>query len=193
MIIDRKNCALCGREFYKNRKYSKSQWEKAMYCCRACALKADNRDPDESIKEKLDKYTIKSDGDKCWSWCGYIDKNGYARVNIKRKQKLAHRISWETRRGKIPQGMIVRHLCDNPVCTNPDHLKLGTLQDNSNDCSNKNRQGRKGAKYCEAFVLLSRHLIKSDTISKKEIIDISGVSKETLRRILKNEGITRFY
>ena len=36
-------------------------------------------------------------------------------------------------------GMIVRHLCDNPPCINPDHLAVGTQADNLADMHEKHR------------------------------------------------------
>jgi predicted XRE-type DNA-binding protein len=33
------------------------------------------------------------------------------------------------------------HICDNPKCINPDHLKAGTFKENSQDMSRKGRAG----------------------------------------------------
>lgn len=56
----------------------------------------------------------------------------------------AHRFSYQQFKGKIPDGMIVCHSCDTPACVNPEHLWVGTYQDNSDDCHKKgrNRQSR---------------------------------------------------
>jgi len=55
----------------------------------------------------------------------------------------AHRFSWEIHNEqKTPPKMFVLHRCDNPECVNPDHLFLGTHQDNMDDKVSKNRQAK---------------------------------------------------
>lgn len=70
----------------------------------------------------------------CWQWTGYIEKNGYTRFQIhyprrngkrtKPKRIPAHRFSYELKYGKIPEGKHIHHICHNPSCVNPDHLKV---------------------------------------------------------------------
>ena len=42
------------------------------------------------------------------------------------------------------KGKVIMHTCDNPACVNPEHLVLGTQQENVQDMWNKGRQGVKG-------------------------------------------------
>ncbi len=75
----------------------------------------------------------------CWTWKGYIAKSGYGNVWHK-KNALAHRIAYEIAHNcEVPSEINVCHSCDNPRCVNPDHLWLGTDQDNMDDKMLKNR------------------------------------------------------
>lgn len=61
-----------------------------------------------------------------------------------------HRIVYEYTVGPIPDGFEVCHTCDNPRCASPDHLWLGTHQQNVTDAVSKNRNtgGRVYASHC---------------------------------------------
>jgi hypothetical protein len=45
----------------------------------------------------------------------------------------AHRFAYERAYGPIPAGQVCRHRCNNPLCVRPDHLVLGTQQENVDD------------------------------------------------------------
>ena len=84
-----------------------------------------------TLSERVDHYTDKS-GD-CWMWKGGTFGNGYGYLKVKGTSCLAHRVSYELHKGEIPEGMVVRHTCDVPLCINPSHLLLGTQSDNMRD------------------------------------------------------------
>lgn len=75
----------------------------------------------------------------CWLWCLTRNAKGYGRVEYRGKTVAAHRLSYELHRGPIPAGMLVCHTCDTPACCNPDHLWLGTPQQNALDSVAKGR------------------------------------------------------
>lgn len=74
----------------------------------------------------------------CWEWIGG-GSNGYGRFIVDGRPITTHRFSYELHYGTIPENKIVRHRCDNPPCVRPEHLLLGSVQDNVND---KMKRGR---------------------------------------------------
>lgn len=60
----------------------------------------------------------------------------------------AHRWAYRLFHGQIPPGMLVMHVCDNPPCINPLHLRLGTSFDNQRDSVQKGRNARTKRTHC---------------------------------------------
>ena len=79
----------------------------------------------------------------CWIWTGNIRPNGYGSIQEGGKGSKtlsSHRLSYRLHKGEIPEGMVVMHSCDNPICVNPDHLSVGTYKDNTHDMIGKGRK-----------------------------------------------------
>lgn len=134
-----KECLHCGCEFIEKPRDSNKQWEAREYCSMKCNNSSKKRVT--CIFDRLERFQVKGDG--CWSWSGSKDGKGYGTISNRNQgvnsPEKAHRVSYEKHFGEIPDGMIVRHKCDNPECTNPDHLELGTQKENMQDCSRRNR------------------------------------------------------
>ena len=82
----------------------------------------------------------------CWLWTGATDRHGYGRIwsgfktSAGNKQTwIVPRVSYEQHVGPIPDGMVVRHKCDNPYCAAPHHLELGTMKENTKDMMDRGR------------------------------------------------------
>lgn len=66
----------------------------------------------------------------CWNWRKPLDKDGYGTAHFGNKRYRAHRLSYETLVGPIPEGLVIDHLCRNKACVNPDHLEPVTNKEN---------------------------------------------------------------
>jgi len=72
--------------------------------------------------------------DKCWLWnAAGSNSEGYGVFWLNGKDESAHKASYLLFKGEISKGLVVRHMCDNRKCVNPDHLILGTYSDNALD------------------------------------------------------------
>lgn len=92
----------------------------------------------------------------CWEFSA-IGTDGYGQLWVgpvaigslrANTQQKASRVSWQLHYGDIPEGLKVLHDCDNPKCVRPDHLFLGTAQDNSDDMRIKGRAGNSKKEFC---------------------------------------------
>lgn len=92
-----------------------------------------------ALIDQIKKYYTLNESTGCWDWHGYTNTQGYARVFTAGKLKRVHRMIYELFVGEIPEGLFVCHHCDNPRCINPEHLFIGTHQDNMNDMRRKGR------------------------------------------------------
>ena len=139
------------------------------------------------IKNRFWDKVIKRGENECWDWSAYRDSFGYGCIGKNYRQDRAHRISWVLHYGKIPKGLCVLHHCDNPPCTNPKHLFLGTHQDNVKDKIAKNRQ-RVHRKLTWEAVNWIRTLYKNRSILQKELAKEFCVNRATINAIVNNKS-----
>lgn len=77
----------------------------------------------------------------CWEWPGRRRKDGYGLLANKGRTVHAHHASLMVFKSmEVPDGMEVLHTCDNPPCVNPEHLLVGTHEENMKDSAKKGRQ-----------------------------------------------------
>ncbi|KAA0117929.1 HNH endonuclease [Methylobacterium sp. P1-11] len=76
----------------------------------------------------------------CWLWTGTLHHDGYGQIRIGGVTERAHRLSYRLHCGEIPDGLGVLHHCDTRCCVNPDHLYVGTAQQNNADIDRRDRR-----------------------------------------------------
>lgn len=126
-------------------------------------------------------------GGECWEWVGGGRGVGYGSFKIEGKVYDAHRVSYMLHIGRIPDGMVVMHACDNRNCVNPSHLRIGTQKDNMEDCKKKGRLARQDSRGSAetkhaAKVALA---LKERGVSFCQSAKMLGVTKSSLMRALR--------
>lgn len=76
----------------------------------------------------------------CWLWKAAKCNNGYGSFSTRSREFRTHRIAYYLHYGTDPQQLLVIHSCDVRACCNPIHLRLGTQQDNMDDCTLRGRR-----------------------------------------------------
>ncbi len=118
----------------------------------------------------------------CIEWTGYTAGSGYPEFRVGKKAFAAHRISYEYFHNKIPDGLFVRHKCDNKLCVNPAHLTIGTHQQNMDDMRERGRANPGNRKLSEKDVRAMRRA-KDNGMLVKEIAAMFGVSGSTASKV----------
>lgn len=132
---------------------------------------------------------LTQEGD-CLVWTYSNSKEGYGFIKIAGKTKRVHRVVWELEHGEIPEGMVVRHTCDNPPCAKLLHLVLGTKQDNSTDMiergrSKKNEDSGKST-LSDADVEEIRRLYAARKHSQRELAAMFGTSQSWVSKLVRH-------
>lgn len=119
--------------------------------------------------------------------------SGYAYVNIGGKTVGHHRLVYSKANG-VPledmQGLVVMHICDNRMCVNPAHLKLGTVADNNADMRHKGRASGNPNPEFNPSAKLTPEQVREIRANKQYTYDVLakmyGVAKSTICRVKKN-------
>lgn len=142
-IITHRKCTrchkdlLCTKEFFH---YSSKSKDLCLSRCKSCW--SEIRSPGKRTFAEIFWASVDRSGgaSACWEWRGPRHYLGYGCFGKSKKhERYAHRFAWEDRFGPIPEGAEVCHECDNPPCCNPEHLKLGSHQENMMGMLRRNR------------------------------------------------------
>jgi hypothetical protein len=137
--------------------------------------------------------------DTCWNWTRSVSSSGYGQISSglnDAKPINTHRLSWRIHFGDIPAGQWVLHRCDNKRCVRPDHLFLGTLQDNVSDMMAKGRDYRgepkRGDKNAKAKLTWSqvraiRHLYSAGHVGAALLAPLYNISGTQAKNIVSGK------
>lgn len=134
----------------------------------------------------------------CWIWLAATGGNGYGMIYVAKAKRncYAHRVSFTLFKGEIPNGLIVRHCCDNKLCVNPDHLIVGTHKDNVQDCINRGRRaenkiGRFHLAKLNENDVKNIYKLKNSGASQLKIGQRFGISQTQVSRIMNHKNWKR--
>jgi hypothetical protein len=127
----------------------------------------------------------------CWIWTGEKTTKGYGRFVFMREGKIrrvrAHRAMWQLAYGPIPEGMLVLHRCDRPLCVKPAHLYLGSPLDNTRDMLSRGRAGGTlppHGKLTEEKAQEIRRMCAERHTTQRKIANAYGVSEALISQIV---------
>ncbi len=166
-------CLRCGKMFDGGAWQVAHGWDK--YCGRECYDEAN------LAKDRFWKNVRKTE--TCWLWTGGT-RGKYGRINVKGVGRAAHRFSWELHRGEVSEGFDLLHTCpggDNPLCVNPDHLRVGTQADNAKDAVER---GQTAAGERNAVAKLTEEIVRQIRSRRQ--------AGESLAALGREFGVTRY-
>lgn len=188
----------CGAEFFP--KIRSIQIGLGLYCCRGCSNKYSQRrqKPPMTLACRFWRHAnqeglVPDDASlgRCWDWTGSKAGSGkwaYGKLGASNssewKAVYAHRVSYELHVGEIPDGSVVRHRCDRPICVNPSHLLLGTCADNTIDMHEKGRSRTPRFTRTKAIDARRRRLAGE---SINSLAKAFGVTRQSMSRLLSGK------
>lgn len=185
MVIVVKICVKCGSEKDNSSFHKDNLRPDGLFpYCKDCRRVSKKPRILRSADVVLSSYVVSKSG--CWEWTGTtMQKEDYGIACHRGKRQRAHRLSYMYHKGQIPEGLLICHTCDNPICINPDHLYAGTAKDNSADMVSRGRQNRlKGEEAGQAKLTNIEVLaIRSDNRRHKYIAKDYGIAVSTVSSI----------
>ena len=79
-----------------------------------------------SPEERIGLYSIPEPNSGCLLWTGALDKDGYGKIMVNSKRRLAHRVVYAMKHGSIDPALVIDHLCRNHACIEITHLEQVT-------------------------------------------------------------------
>jgi hypothetical protein len=125
----------------------------------------------------------------CWEWQGTRHPQGYGRLWAQGKRVSSHILAYQIYKGQT-EGLDVCHHCDNPPCCNPDHLFLGTHQDNMQDMIQKGRSNHPKGQDCGTAKLSDSQVIAIRAAYSRGQISLKTLAGEYEMSLCAIQAIT---
>lgn len=183
-----------------------------MYECEVCEETFDSKKGRDSHRglvhdlsplEKFHLNVTKQSSDECWEWEGsYFTNEGeetYGRFIYRGEKYLAHRFIFQEENDldleySESNRELVCHTCDNTRCVNPNHLYLGTPQDNMDDASNRGNlttgEDNPASKVTKNIVRQLRAIYDQLGLSHRTLAEYYNISRGTIGQLLREETWT---
>lgn len=137
------------------------------------------------LESKVERITESG----CWIWLHSLTSEGYGQSWRKPvNENYAHRLTWKTFKGPIPDDMFVCHYCDIKSCCNPAHLFLGSSDDNIQDMINKDRNPKGKLHGMAKLTEEQVKAIRADARTNKNISKEYSISVTHVHRIKKHKS-----
>ncbi len=139
------------------------------------------------------KVDIKDNIEECWNWMEGIDIGGYGQFwnYTEEKNIRSHRMAYMLTKGPISCKFQIQHTCNNRRCCNPNHLRSGTSQENSEYMVKCNRQYHPTGENNSLSILTEDQVIEIHKIHKDcpeltqhEIAKMFRVSQPNINQII---------
>jgi hypothetical protein len=160
----------CHKHYYNNKKYGDP-------------LAGKNSQSKAGTKEYIFENS-EIDINGCWLWKRSRNNKRYGTLRFKGKKILAHRLSYLTFVGEIPNNLHVLHNCDNPTCVNPKHLFLGNQNEKMGKLLQKEVDEIRTLWSAE---LAERAKGKDVQLTQKELAKRFKVSRTAISNIVNNK------
>lgn len=129
--------------------------------------------------------------EECWLWTGYKLKSGHGQFRYRRKTIYAYRFMYALVNGPFDDFLCVLHKCDNGACVNPNHLYLGTKQDNTNDMMNRGRYFYSG--FLQEEDIIEIYKLAKQGLNQKQLADKFQVDQSQISKILSGHRWGHIY
>lgn len=136
----------------------------------------------EYLSKNLEPSTTSYNGTECALWKGGKDSKGYGQAHFDGAQYRAHILACMVATRLPNSGKVVRHLCNQKACCNPDHLIYGTLSENAVDAI---KAGSKTAKLTSEMV---RGIIEdAATMTQRQVASKYDITKSNVSYIVNGK------